>query len=179
MNIRPLPRLVSDFLTAKNAPERLVRHLQIVHDTCFQLLDELNRKFQGLNTDNDAIRSGAALHDAGKLLHPKELYCPGRLHEEDGPEYLTENGFSPEIARFSQTHGMWDHDSSLPLDDLLVALSDAVWKGARIESLETLISQRIASQTGLEVWDCWMKLDEILTEVAQEADKRLAFQGDG
>jgi len=39
-----------------------------------------------------------------------------------------------------------------------------------------LTAKEIARQTGLEVWDVYLKLDEILSQIADRADERLAWQ---
>lgn len=179
MNVRPLPLDVQKFLAAHHSPDKLITHLQLVHDTCCRLLDGLNIQFPHLSLDHDMIRFGAAIHDAGKILHQNEIDGPGHRHEEDGPELLIANGFKPECARFAQTHGAWETDRDLNLEDLLVALSDAVWKGSRIDTLETLVAQAIAAKTGLEEWDVYLKVDTVLSDIARRGDERLSLQSRG
>ena len=107
--------------------------------------------------DADAVCFGAATHDLGKVLHPDELTGSGKRHEKDGPGLLEAHGVPSEQARFARTHGTWNEESLL--EDLLVALSDAVWKGQRVEDLEGFVVQRIAEQTGQEKWEVFSALD--------------------
>lgn len=66
----------------------------------------------------------------------------------------------------------------MDLDDLLVSLADKVWKGKRVAELEQLVVNRLARATGTEAWQAFMDLDDILTRLAADADRRLAFQAD-
>lgn len=173
--MNPLPPEVQRLLIVAKATKRLTVHLEIVHDTCCQLLNALEVLFPTLLIDKNTISLGAALHDAGKIIHPNELYGPGARHEEDGPVFLIDHGFDPTIARFSRTHGKWDSEE-LNLEDLLVALSDTIWKGARIDALESKVVKAISDETKSEIWDVFYRLDEALTVIAGKAEERLALQ---
>ena len=61
-------------------------------------------------------------------------------------------------------------------EDLPVALADTCWKGQRDEELETLLATRIASLQGIEEWEAFLALDEILERIAGVAEERLAWQ---
>lgn len=135
----------------------------------------LRQQFPALNFDEKAVLFGAATHDLGKVLHPSELTGPGNLHERDGAALLEQYSVSPELARFARTHGAWNREA-LPLEDLLVALADTIWKGQRLEALEAQVVTMIAQQTGIERWEVFDKLDGLLEEVASRGDKRLSWQ---
>lgn len=172
---RPLPATAQQLCDTLAAPPRLAAHLTLVHDAAVELVEGLRQRFPTLKFDNDAVLFGAATHDLGKVLHPGELTGPGNRHEADGPRLLEQHGVSSELARFTQTHGAWSRES-LPLDDLLVALADCVWKGQRLEALETQVIASIAEKTGVEGWDVFDKLDALLEEIAARGDERLAWQ---
>jgi hypothetical protein len=83
-------------------------------------------------------------------------------------------GVAPELARFCRTHGQWDESS--PLEDLVVALADTVWKGKRTSQLDDAVTARIAAHTNAEPWSVYLTLDDVLNDVARDADKRLTWQ---
>jgi hypothetical protein len=128
-----------------------------------------------LEFDAEAVLFGAATHDLGKVLHPGELTGPGNLHERDGSALLERNNVSLELARFATTHASWSR-KSLSLDDLLVALADCVWKGQRLEALEAQVIVKIAEMSGMEAWEVFDKLDELLEKIAAHGEERLAWQ---
>ena len=81
--------------------------------------------------------------------------------------------------------GMWhppwfweggDLGANDPLEDLLVAAADKVWKGKREEALEQALVHRIAVLSGTEAWQVWLRLDDILTALAEAASERLGWQ---
>ncbi|MBI2806127.1 MAG: phosphohydrolase [Planctomycetes bacterium] len=155
------------------APPLLVRHLVLVHDAGGDLLDGLTAAFPGLVLDRATILFGAATHDLGKVLHARELTGPGDLHERDGPGLLEEHCVLPRLARFAGTHGRWRETDDL--EDLLVALADAIWCGRRIEQLEMKVAAILAAMTGLERWAAWSKLDAMCGEIASRSENRLAW----
>ena len=110
--------------------------------------------------------------DFSKIKFPDELTGPGRQHEDDA--FLREHGVEPRLARFCRTHSRWDEE--LPIEDLLVALSDCVWKGQRIDELEKQVINKIAEQTGVEEWEVFSGLDALLEEIASLGDEKLAWQ---
>jgi len=69
-------------LSQLGATERLLTHVKLVGEAA----DMLINKFEDMDLAFDAnlIRLGAAIHDAGKILHPNELDGPGSLHEPAG-----------------------------------------------------------------------------------------------
>jgi len=149
-----------------------------VHDAAVEIVEGLRQQFPTLSFDEEAVLFGAATHDIGKILHPAELTGPGKRHEEDGPALLEHHGVPPELARFARTHGAWS-DETLPLEDLLVALADAVWKGQRLEALEAQVVDRIGENTDIEPWEVFDKFDGLLEEIAAHGDERLAWQQKG
>lgn len=168
----PHPAEAQQLCHELKAPARLVAHLRLVHDVACQIVGGLKEKLPAMVFDDDAVCFGAATHDLGQVLHPNELTGPGERHEEDGPRLLEANGVPSDLARFARSHGTWNEESLL--EDLLVAVADAVWKGQRIEGLEGFVVQRIAEQTGQEKWAVFSVLDLLLTEVALLGQARLA-----
>jgi hypothetical protein len=132
--------------------------------------------FPGLKFDADSVFFGAATHDIGKAIYPEELTGPGKSHEEEGAVLLKKHGVSVERARFAYTHGNWKNDPSARIEDLLVALADNCWKGKRIPELEAEAVTSVSIMTGKESWEVFAALDNILTELASDADERLAWQ---
>jgi HD domain len=175
---RPLPAIAQQLCEKLKAPPRLIAHLSLVHDAAVEIVEGLRQRFPTLSFDAEAVHFGAATHDLGKVLHSNELTGPGNRHEEHGPGLLERHGVSPELARFARTHGAWSRET-LPLEDLLVALADTVWKGQRIEALEAQVVAKIAEKTGFEQWGAFDKLDGLLEEVAAHGDERLAWQQSG
>ena len=178
--IRPLPQDVEELLTKLNAPKRLKMHLLIVHDVAATLADAFQQAWATLPLDKDLVRFGAATHDIGKVLHQNELYGHGSHHEESGPTLLMDYGYTPDQSRFARTHGSWRTEPDLTVEDLLVALADSCWKGQRESELETMIAAMISHQLGVESWEVFLTLDDVLDEVTGRAEERLALQaGEG
>jgi hypothetical protein len=122
------------------------------------------------------IRFGAAVHDIGKTVHPDELRESGKhKHQTAGVELLEALGIPRERARFAWTHGNLNGDQ-ITLEDLMVALADKCWKGKRVDALETRTAQFLSAATSRATWDCYAKLDEILQNLAQHSDRKLAWQ---
>jgi hypothetical protein len=175
---RPLSPAAREMCQKLSAPPRLVAHLTIVHDVAAEIVDRLAEHFPTLVYDFNTVLFGAATHDLGKVLYPSELAGTGNHHEADGPRLLEENGITPELARFARTHGAWSREQ-LPLEDLLVALADTVWRGQRLDDLEAQVVVRIAEGTGAKPWEVFDQLDELLQDVASRSDARLAWQQRG
>ena len=175
---RPLPPVAQKLCQNLDAPLRLVAHLTLVHDAAVGIVKGLRQRFPTLSFDEEAVLFGAASHDFGKVLHPAELTGPGSRHEDDGPGLLERHCVSPQLARFARTHGAWSREG-LPIEDLLVALADTIWKGQRLDTLEAKVVARIAETTGMEQWDVFDKLDGLLNEIATQGDERLAWQQKG
>jgi hypothetical protein len=173
---RSLPPPVPHLLGMLDAPPRLVAHLALVHDAAMGTVEGLDGQFPQLDFDRSGVLFGAATHDLGKVEHPSELTGPGSQHEATGPVILEAHGVPPQLARFARTHGAWS-SQALPLEDLLVALADTVWKGQRLEDLEFLVVAQLAELTGTEPWETFSRLDGILDQIASRGEERLAWQG--
>ena len=173
---RSLPPPVPHLLGMLDAPPRLVAHLALVHDAAMEIVEGLDGQFPQLDFDRSGVLFGAATHDLGKVEHASELTGPGSQHEATGPVILEAHGVPPQLARFARTHGAWS-SQALPLEDLLVALADTVWKGQRMDALESQVVEKIAGQTGVETWESFAGLDCLLEGVASQGDERLAWQG--
>ncbi|MFJ4654004.1 HD domain-containing protein [Nocardia sp. NPDC088792] len=173
--LRPLPGQAVALLDALDAPPRLAAHLRAVHDVAVQLVAWVETNYSTMEFDSDRVLFGAATHDIGKVLHPAELSGPGSAHEQDGYELLIARGIAPAAARFARTHAAW-REPGIGFDDLLVSLSDKIWKGKRVAELEQLVVDRLAVVSGREPWEVFMGLDEELERIAAAADGRLAFQ---
>ncbi|WP_370365553.1 HD domain-containing protein [Catenulispora sp. GP43] len=170
--LRPLPLRAAELLRDVQAPPRLVAHLRAVHDVAAQLVAWTAKR--GLPIDADAVLFGAATHDIGKAVHPGELSGPGSEHEPAGRDLLLAHGIAPELAKYAAIHSTLSTDSTL--DELLVSLADTVWKGKRRTELEDLVVARLAAASGREAWDEFLELDTLLTDIADGADERLAYQ---
>ncbi len=175
--IRPLPQDVEALLAKLKAPKRLKMHLLIVHDVAATLADAFQQAWATLRLDKDLVCFGAATHDIGKVLHQNELFGHGSRHEKSGPTLLMKYGYTPEQSRFARTHGSWGTEPDLTLEDLLVALADTCWKGQRESELETMIAVMISHEIGVESWEVFLTLDDVLDEVTSKAQERLALQG--
>ncbi|OLT25879.1 phosphohydrolase [Actinomadura sp. CNU-125] len=173
--LRPLPDEVAELLRTLECPPRLAAHLRLVHDVAGRLTGWVARRHPGLRFDRDAVLFGAATHDIGKILHTAELSGPGAAHEPDGRDLLLRHGVDADRARFAATHAAWA-EPGVPLEDLLVSLADAVWKGKRVPDLEDLVVARLAEAAGGEAWEEFAALDDLLTAIGDTADGRLAFQ---
>lgn len=172
---RSLPSVASDLCERLHAPPRLVAHLMLVHEAAVDIVAGLRDRFLKLTFDSDVVLFGAATHDLAKTVHPQEITGSGHEHEEDGPGLLQQHGVPPHLARFARTHAAW-RSEPLPLEDLLVALADTVWKGKRIDDLEVQVTDRIAEQIEGERWEVYAQLDTLLEEVAKQGEQRLAWQ---
>ncbi|MFJ3876653.1 HD domain-containing protein [Streptomyces sp. NPDC090077] len=174
-HLRPLPPVVAELLRSLEAPPRLAAHLRAVHDVAVELADWVASRYPGLAMDRDAVLIGAATHDVGKTLHPGELSGPGSAHEATGRDLLLEHGFAPGLARFAATHATWD-GPDVTIEDLLVSTADKVWKDKRVPELEDRLVRVLSAATGRELWEEYLALDDLLTRLGADADRRLAFQ---
>lgn len=177
MALAPLPTDVLALLAAQDARPRLVAHLTLVHDFARRLVALLRRAWPTLPVDADAVAFGAATHDIGKVLHPRELAAPGAAHERDGEALLRRAGYDAARARFARTHGTpLDALDTLPLEDLLVITADTVWKGRRVDALDDALVAAVQRAGVAEAWEAFATLDTILVTLSADADRRLAWQ---
>lgn len=175
LNIPELPDHISELLSKLDAPDRLKKHLQLVHAVTNELLSHIQQKWPEMTLDKELVLFGASTHDIGKSKVQSELFESGKKHEAIGHEMLLTLGFSEEQSRFAFTHGNWEEEN-LPLEDLLVSLSDKIWKGKRIDLLEEKVTQKISEKTETEFWEVYGSLDEIVSRVCVESDQRLNWQ---
>jgi len=173
--MQPLPERVSRLLHDLGAPPRLVVHSALVHDVAYHLVESLALLWPALRIDREVVFLGAAAHDVGKAVHRDELTGPGTQHEVLGPVLLRAHGFPEAVARIARTHGQWAADSSLALEDLLVALADTVWKGRRDGQLEQLIVRRLTAASQQDQWAVYARLDDLLTTIADDAEDRFRW----
>lgn len=164
------PSQALQFLADLGAPPWLVRHHELVLEAATQLCDGVQRTAV---FDREQVLVGAALHDLGKLLHPDEMHAPGNQHEAAGEQLLLARGIPTHLARFCVTHAAWDR-ADATLEDLLVALADKLWKGKRVDELEQLFIDRVASTTQCARWFVYSAIDPIFQEVADDGPARLA-----
>lgn len=176
MGYQGLPEDVLRLLTILNASPRLVAHLTLVYNAAVTLVKAVDASWPTLVYDRQAALFGTATHDIGKAQHPNELSQAGHEHETAGEALLRQRGYPAALARFAQTHGKWPVAADAQLEDLLVALADALWRGKRDERLETQVCRQIAEQTGQPVWQVFATLDTIATTIAADADARLSWQ---
>jgi HD superfamily phosphodiesterase len=173
--LRPLPAAITELLVSLKAPARLAAHLRAVHDVAWQLTDRLATGYPALTFDRNAVLYGAASHDIGKIIHVDELTGPGSQHEAAGYSLLITHGVAPDLARFARSHASWTAPDTT-IDDHLVSLADKIWKAKRVPDLEDLITAELATASGIERWQAFGELDDILTGLAAGADDRLAYQ---
>lgn len=172
--LAPISSEIESVFAALPLPPRLRAHLLLVHDTAAKLLDALCSEWSNLAIDRDAVLFGAATHDVGKCVFPNELIEEGHRHEEAGKNLLLKLGIAEDKTNFAENHSHWSEKSTT--EELLVSLSDKIWKGSRVEDLENLLVARIAEQAKVEKWKIFCKFDEIIQLIAKDADARLAWQ---
>lgn len=158
------------FLKNLGASEQLIRHVQLVGEVADILLAKLQDL--GISTDAQFVRLGAALHDAGKILHPEELREKGNLHEVAGEKLLLEHSVDASLARCCRSHAQWQ-TLECSLEELTIALADNLWKGKRNDALETLFLERIYPRTENDKWTLFLELDSCFEMIANEGDRRL------
>jgi hypothetical protein len=150
----------------------LVRHHELVLEAALVLCDRVEADF-ALRFDRDHVLVGAALHDAGKIVHPEEMSVPGHQHELAGERLLLANGVTAAVARFCITHARWDAPDA-SIEDLLVALADTLWKGKREDDLERRVADAIKRAATREAWETFDVLDAICELIAADGTERLA-----
>ncbi|MFZ6731434.1 HD domain-containing protein [Undibacterium sp. Ji42W] len=152
------------------ATERLITHVKLVGEAADMLVAQFGE--MDLVFDANLICLGAAIHDAGKILHPNELDGPGSLHEPAGEKMLLEQGVQSIIARCCVSHAQWQEDG-LSLEELTVATADKLWKGKREAELEMKLIQAIVLQKQVVHWDIFTSLDDAFETIAASGSDRL------
>ncbi|MFC3152290.1 HD domain-containing protein [Litoribrevibacter euphylliae] len=153
-----------------NAPEHLKIHVRLVGEAADLIIDTL----QGLGflLDFEFIRIGVAIHDIGKIIHTNEMIGPGSEHEPEGEQMLLELGVDARIARCCLSHARFD-SMNCSIEELLIALSDKLWKGKRVESLELKVIDTLAQIKGTDRWDLFADLDACFENIAAGGHDRL------
>lgn len=175
LNLYALPSQVQEILQAVKAPPRLVAHLTLVHDVAVRITEKLRKLWPRLQYDQKAVLIGAATHDIGKVLHPKELVEAGGMHEKEGAALLQKYDFPEKYIHFTWTHAHWE-EAHVELEDLLVAWADKIWKGKRESDLEEKLVNLLAGQLSEEQWSIFIKIDELAAEITVHAEERLTWQ---
>jgi hypothetical protein len=157
-------------LVRLGAPPRLVRHVALVGEAGERLLELAG--ILHLPIDAALVRVGIVLHDAGKILISGELDAPGGEHEPRGQELLLSHGVSPALARVCLSHARWS-DMPVSLEELLVALSDKLWKGVRNAPLEERVINEAAKALNRDRWDLFVQLDSLFEDIAADGAARL------
>ena len=152
------------------APERLIMHGRLVLEAAEELL--ARAKGLGVAIDGRLVRAGAVLHDIGKTVQPDELHASGALHEEAGERLLLARGIEPAVARCCVSHARWA-TMTCSLEELLVALADALWKGVRRESLEKRVVEEIAGRLAVDPWSIFVDLDSCFEDISERGPERL------
>ncbi|WP_394845364.1 HD domain-containing protein [Pendulispora brunnea] len=160
-----------DVLESLGATQRLLTHGLLVAEAAEALLATMRRL--GVSVDEARVLAGAVLHDAGKIVHPSELDAPGASHEKAGESLLLAHGVDPHVAHMCVSHAAWA-DPSCTLEDRLVALADALWKGVRRPALEGLIIDEVARRLKADRWAPFMDLDTSFESVSDRGSERLA-----
>jgi hypothetical protein len=158
-------------LKSLGAPPRLIRHLELVSEAADLLMQEYNRL--GLQFDSKLLELGVAVHDAGKILHLKELDEPGAQHEVAGRNLLISHGVMLEVAECCVSHAQWD-TGNVTFEELSVALSDKLWKGKREPELELLVIDKASQMLGTDRWEIFQELDSAFEKIASSGDDRLS-----
>jgi hypothetical protein len=160
-------RLLADV----GAPPRLLRHAELVGEAAEDLLAGLAAL--RIPLDREFVRVGVVLHDAGKAVHREELDRPGSSHELTGERLLLQHGATNDVARVCRSHARW-RDVAETFEELVIALADKLWKGARVTELEELVIDRAATAAGRDRWELYAQLDTVFETVAAGADGRLS-----
>lgn len=171
--VRPIatPEEALSWLTARGARPWLVRHHELVLEAATELVDATTAAL-AVKLDRPFVLLGAALHDAGKMIHPAEMSAPGHRHEDAGSALLAYGGFGP-VSRVAVTHARWS-ERGATMDDRFVALADKLWKGKREAALEDAVVDELARLTHRERWEVFGIVDEIYERVASAGPDRLA-----
>ena len=110
-------------------PEYLKTLVGEAADLLIDAIDSL-----GIDLDFEFARAGLVIHDIGNIIHTNEMTRPGSEHEPEGEKILLEKGISPKLARVCMSHARWEQ-MECSFEELLIALSDKLWKEKRVESL--------------------------------------------
>ena len=159
-----------ELLDSLEAPEHLKRHVVLVGEAADLLISKCEEL--GVSLDFEFIRVGVAIHDVGKTVHLNEMTGPGSEHEPEGEKILLERGVDPKVARVCLSHARWN-EMKCSIEELLIALSDKLWKGKRVETLELYVIDELARILSVERWDIFSDLDAVFEDIATGGYERL------
>ncbi len=161
-----------NLLKELKAPQHLITHVTLVGEAASEIIKCLT--LHNLSFDITFVEIGVVLHDIGKINYPQEMYNKGSLHEAEGEKILLSLGIERELARVCVSHGKWTNENN-SLEELLIALSDKLWKGQRVQKLEEKVITMIANSLKIDYWDIFMDLDTCFELIANDGDKRLSL----
>lgn len=157
-------------LNRLGASDRLLAHALLVTEVAEMIVAYVQER--GFELDSDLIYLGAAVHDAGKIIHPNELNEPGNNHEPAGQKLLLEHGVQENVARCCMSHARYN-EMEVCIEELVVALADKLWKGKRVPELEEMIITIVTRSLGKDQWDLFSELDICFEKIAAQGDWRL------
>ena len=163
-------KVALELLTSLKAPEHLITHVTLVGEAAELLIEKCSEL--GLELDDEFIRVGVVIHDIGKIVHPHEMTGPGSEHEPEGMKILLSLDVPEKVARCCLSHARWN-DMACSLEELLIALSDKLWKGKRVAALELEVIERISTSLGLNKWEVFQELDSHFESIAADGYRRL------
>lgn len=153
------------------APEHLITHVTLVGEAACEIIKCL--KSHDLEFDAVFVETGVVLHDVGKIKHTQEMYQKGSMHEAEGEKILFALGVEEKLTKVCISHAQWSAED-VNLEELLIALSDKLWKGKRVQKLEEKVIILVASSLNVEYWDLFMDLDSCFESIASNGDERLS-----
>lgn len=159
-----------ELLKELGASSKLIKHVELVSEAGEQIINKLEQN--NIEFDKNYVRIGIIVHDVGKTLYPSELKEKGNRHEEAGEKLLLEKGVEAKIARCCRSHAQWN-EMECSLEELLVALSDNLWKGSRKIELENLVINRLSVLFNCDYWDLFIEFDSFFEFVASDGFARL------
>ncbi|WP_390590849.1 hypothetical protein [Simiduia litorea] len=152
------------------APSHLKTHVRLVGEAADLLIHKLTGI--GLKFDSEFVRIGVAIHDIEKIKYQNEMIGSGSEHEPEGEKILLELGVESQIACVCMSHARFAlMDCSI--EELIIALSDKLWKGKRVEELELKVIDSIASLMGKDRWDVYPELDQQFELITSSGHERL------
>lgn len=157
-------------LVGLGAPPHLLRHVDLVGEAADLLIECFGD--HGVSFDDQFVRVGVVLHDAGKIAHPGELTASGDDHEPAGERMLLAAGVVPSLARVCLSHARW-RTMTVTFEEMVIALADKLWKSVRAADLEERVLREAADRSGSTFWDLFVPLDACFESVAEGGLARL------
>lgn len=148
------------------ASKSLINHHELVIQTSEKTLDYLPSSLNHL-IDRNLVLIGCSIHDIGKIIKPSEEIRSGKNHEIAGKDFLLSLGVSPKIARYCIIHSL--PEEKLYLEELLVGISDNLWKGSRDLSKELWLYQKCTALLNQKDELLFKKLDDVFEQIVEES----------